>query len=87
MLHFSITTRPPLSIEPFFYANLWIYVEIKRKRKEYEKIKGFQDVWNVKTPRTKSMVDEQGKVHKIICKICTKINRKEKLLVPKLDNL
>jgi hypothetical protein len=33
------------------------------------------------------MVDEQGKVHKIKCKICTKINHKEKLLAPKLDNL
>jgi hypothetical protein len=32
------------------------------------------------------MVDEQGRVHKIKWKICTKINYKEKLLAPKLDN-
>ncbi len=33
------------------------------------------------------MVDAHGKVHKVKCKVCTKIDGKEKLLAPKLDNL
>jgi U3 small nucleolar RNA-associated protein 14 len=33
------------------------------------------------------MVDEQKKVHKIKCKIYTKIKGKEKLLAPKSNNL
>jgi len=89
MLHLLVTTRPPaplFSIGPFLNVDIWIYVEIKRKGRS-EQNKDFQDVWNVKLPRTKSMVDEQGRVHKIRCKICTKINCKEKLLAPKLDNL
>jgi len=33
------------------------------------------------------VVDAHGKVHKVKCKVCTKIDGKEKLLAPKLDNL
>jgi hypothetical protein len=32
-------------------------------------------------------MDEHGKVHKVKCKVCTKIKGKEKLMALKLDNL
>jgi hypothetical protein len=57
-------------------------------KKKIEQNKVSQDVWNVKFPWVKCMVNEQKKVHKIKCnKISIEIKGKEKLLAPKLDNL
>jgi len=33
------------------------------------------------------VVDEQGKVHLVIYKVCSKINGKDKMLAPKIDSL
>jgi len=33
------------------------------------------------------MVDVNGKMHQVRCKVCNKIEGKEKLLAPKLDSL
>jgi hypothetical protein len=60
--------------------------KLKGKKGDEQK-RVFQDVWSVKFPQVKSMGDEQKKVHKIKCKIYTKIEGKEKLLAIKLDNL
>jgi hypothetical protein len=47
MLHLLLTTLkppPPLYIKSFSNANLWICIEeIKKKRKDYEQNKVFQD--------------------------------------------
>jgi len=37
--------------------------KIKRKRKDYEQNRVFQDVWNVKLSWVELVVDEQRKVH------------------------
>jgi len=47
----------------------------------------FLNVWSVKLPWAEYVVDEQWKVHEVKCKVYTKIEGKEKLLAPKLDNL
>ncbi len=77
---------PPFLLH--FNVNLWIYVEkTKRKRKVYEQNKLFQDFWNAKLSWLEFVMDEQRKVHQIICKVRTKIKGKEKLMAPKLDSL
>lgn len=35
----------------------------------------------------KPIIGEDGQMHRVRCKICTKVGCKEKLLVPKLDGL
>ncbi len=47
----------------------------------------FQDVWNVKQPWVKFVVDEQRKLHLVRCKFCSKIDGKDKMLAPKIDSL
>jgi hypothetical protein len=48
----------------------------------------FQDAWIVKLSWVKSMVNVDGKVHKVKCKVCNKIQiRCNKLLIPKLNFL
>lgn len=47
----------------------------------------FQDAWSAKLPWAKFFVDVNGKVHQVRCKVCNKIEQKEKILAPKLDSL
>jgi hypothetical protein len=47
----------------------------------------FQDVWSVKLPWVEFVVDEQGKVHLVKCKVCSKINGKDKMFAPKIESL
>ncbi len=47
----------------------------------------FHGVLSVKLPWTKSTANACGKVHQVKCKVYTKIEGKEKLFPPKLDNL
>ncbi len=47
----------------------------------------FEDVWNVKLPWVEFMANEQGKVHLMRCKACSKIDGKDKMLAPKIDSL
>jgi hypothetical protein len=47
----------------------------------------FQDVWNAKLPWVEFVVDEQGKVHLMRCKVCSKINGKDKMFSPKIESL
>jgi len=71
-----------------FNVDLWIFVEkIKRKLKEYEQKKVFYDVCNAKLPWVELVANAHGKVHRVKCKVYTKITNKEKLLAIKLDNL
>jgi len=47
----------------------------------------FQDKWATKSPLVESMVGVDGRVHKVKCKVCNKIERHNNLLVLKLDYL
>ncbi len=47
----------------------------------------FQDVLSAKLPWVEFVVDEQGKVHLLRCKVCSKIDGKDKMIAPKIDSL
>jgi hypothetical protein len=47
----------------------------------------FQDVWIAKLPWVEFVVDEQGKVHLVRCKFCSKIDAKDKMFAPKIESL
>jgi hypothetical protein len=46
-----------------------------------------QDLWVVKLPQEKNVVSVDGKVTKVKCKVCSVLERQDKLLVLKLDSL
>ncbi len=49
--------------------------------------KHFQDRWAIKLLWTKCVLGSNGKVAQVQCKVCTWIEGKDKLFVPKLDCL
>jgi hypothetical protein len=55
--------------------------------KEYQHNKIFQNTWSAKLPWAKLVTSEDGKVHQVECKVCSTIERKDKLLTAKLDSL
>ncbi len=59
----------------------------KKRRKLYERAYKFQDVSIIRVPWVESILDEKGHVQQVWCKICTFVQRKDNLLVPKLDSL
>jgi hypothetical protein len=61
--------------------------EVRRKRREYERSRVFQDIWVAKLPWAESILGADGKVHQVRCLVCTKIEGRDKLLAPKLDTL
>jgi hypothetical protein len=61
--------------------------EVRRKRREYERSRVYQDIWAAKLPWVESVVGDDGKVHQVRCLVCTKIEGRNKLFVPKLDTL
>jgi hypothetical protein len=58
-----------------------------KKQKLYNSSQKFQDASTTHLSWAKSIVDENGLMQQVRCKICTFIERKEKLLAPKLDSL
>jgi hypothetical protein len=58
-----------------------------KKRKLYEGAKKFQNVSITKLPWVKFMIDDKGLMQQIMCKICSYVEGKEKLIVPKLNSL
>jgi hypothetical protein len=44
--------------------------------------KKFKDIWATKLPWEKNVVNVDGFVTHVRCKICTKVSRKEKFLEP-----
>ncbi len=58
-----------------------------KEQKLYNSSQKFQDASTTHLPRVESIVDENGLMQQVRCKICTYIERKEKLLAPKLDSL
>jgi hypothetical protein len=60
----------------------------KKKRKfEWELNQTFQDTRATKFPWAKPVVGPYGKVKMVQCKVCSTIEQRVKLLVPKLDGL
>ncbi len=63
-------------------------VVMKKKRKvEWELNQTFQDTWAKKFPWAELVGGLDGKVKMVRCKVCSTIERREKLFVPKLDRL
>jgi hypothetical protein len=62
--------------------------ELARKRKKgYELNRHFQDSWAAKLPWAEAVMGIDGKVSQVRCKVCSFVERREKLLVPKIDSL
>jgi hypothetical protein len=61
--------------------------EASRKRKTYELNRHFQDSWAAKCPWAEPVVGVDGRITQVRCKICTDVEGREKLLVPKIDSL
>jgi hypothetical protein len=61
--------------------------EASRKRKTYELNRHFQDSWATKCPWAEPVVGINGRITQVRCKICTDVEGREKLLVPKIDSL
>jgi hypothetical protein len=47
----------------------------------------FQNSWASKLPSAKFVMGVDGKVTHVKCKVCNVMERRNKLLVPKLDSL
>ncbi len=59
----------------------------QKKKRLYEGAKKFQDGWTTQLPWAENVIGDKGLVHQVWCKVCTNVERKEKLLAPKLDSL
>jgi hypothetical protein len=57
------------------------------RKKEWELNQIFQEVWVIKLAWVEAMVGCDGKLNMACYKICTEFDGREKLLVPKFDNL
>jgi hypothetical protein len=65
-----------------------VTVVTKNKQKaEWELNQTFQDTWATKFPWGELVVGLDGKVKMVQCKVCSTIEQREKILVPKLDGL
>jgi hypothetical protein len=61
-------------------------VLIEKLKKAYDLNRNFKDTWVVKLPWAVSILSSNGKVVQVECKVCSLIEGKDKLLVPKLDS-
>jgi hypothetical protein len=59
----------------------------KKRKKGYELNRHFQDSWAAKFPWAEAVVDVDGRITQVRCKVCSDVERREKLLVPKIDSL
>ncbi len=74
------TPNPFCPSAPPFEVDLWISIETKNRNERNMNKRKFSKTW------VESIIIEDGKVHQVKCKVCSKIERKDKLLAPKLDN-
>lgn len=61
--------------------------ETQRQRISYDCNRTFQNVWTSKLPLAQVVIGLNGKIHQVRFMVCTRIERKEKLLAPKMDCL
>jgi len=59
----------------------------RARRLSYEKNRHWQDTWAARLPWAESVLGLDGQVRQVRCKVCTDVEGREKLLVPKLDSL
>jgi hypothetical protein len=60
---------------------------LRKRKKSYELNRHFQDSWAVKLQWAKAVMGADGRIIQVRCKICSDIEGREKLLVPKIDSL
>jgi len=53
----------------------------------YEANRQWQDSWAARLPWAESVLGEDGRIRQVRCKICSDVEGRDKLLVPKLDSL
>jgi hypothetical protein len=62
--------------------------ELARKRKKSYKLnKHLQDSWAAKLPWAEAVMGADGRISQVRCKVYSFVERREKLLVPKIDSL
>jgi len=59
----------------------------RARRQSYERSRQWQDSWAARMPWAESVFGLDGKVRQVRCKVCSDIEGRNKLLVPKLDSL
>jgi hypothetical protein len=79
-LTFDVEVQPERTLEE-------IELECKKRKWAYELNRKFQDSWAAKLPWAESVSSEDRLVTHVLCKICTKVSGKDKLLAPKFDSL
>jgi hypothetical protein len=79
------TKAPNLIVLDPAIAN--IVHKASRKRKTYELNRHFQDSWAAKCPWAEPVIGVDGRITQVCCRICTDVEGREKLLVPKIDSL
>ncbi|KAG0611275.1 hypothetical protein M758_7G128500 [Ceratodon purpureus] len=61
--------------------------ESKKRKKNYDLRRHFQDSWAAKLPWAEAVVGCDGSITQVRCKICSNVEAREKLMVPKIDSL
>ena len=61
--------------------------ESRKRRKNYDSNRHFQDSWAAKLPWAEAVVGVDGSITQVRCKVCSDVEGREKLLVPKIDSL
>ncbi len=64
-----------------------VYSKLGIKKGNYNVIKMFQDFWVAKLPWTWLSLGSKGNLYATKCKICSVVERKNKLFVPKWDSI
>ncbi len=77
-----ITTNIELTCFSILFVNA-----SKERKPKWQVLWNFQYIWVVKFQWAKLVVGVHGKLHYMWCKICTNVEHREKLLVPKLGVL
>jgi hypothetical protein len=76
---------PKLDINSLVASQL--HLATRRSRRSYEGNRHFQDSWAAKLPWVESVLGANGFVAQVKCRICSDVEGREKLLVPKIDGL
>jgi hypothetical protein len=64
-----------------------LYDLARKRRREYDLNRHFYDHWVAKMPWVEVVIEASRQVIQVRCKICLEVERREKLLVPKIDSL
>jgi hypothetical protein len=59
----------------------------KATKAEWELKRMFQDIWTKKLPWAEAVMGFNGKLSMVKCKVCSFVEKKDKLFIPKFDGL